>query len=48
MLTDAELTELILALQGSTPLARINLAEGRAVFAKLAELGYTLAKPVVR
>lgn len=44
-MTDAELVSLILTLQSSTPLSRVNLAEAKVIFAKLAELGYVLAKP---
>lgn len=42
---DKELAELILALQTTTPLSRVNIAEARAVFARIAELGYTITKP---
>ena len=46
MLTENDLGELILALQNTTPLARVNLAEARDIFARLAELGYVLTKPI--
>jgi hypothetical protein len=41
MLTD----KLVMELQRTTPLSRLNLAEGRAVIARLIELGYTLTPP---
>ena len=44
-LTDAQLDDLIVALQTTTPLTRVNVTEAKVIFAKLAELGYTLTKP---
>jgi hypothetical protein len=36
---------LVRLLQATTPLARLNHTEAHAVFAKLTELGYVVAKP---
>ncbi len=44
-LTDAELADLINALRDHTALGRIALGEAETIFAKLAELGYTITKP---
>lgn len=45
MLTDKERDALIMDLQNHTPLQRINIAEARVVFDRLATLGYTLQPP---
>lgn len=43
-MTEAELDALIIALQTQTALGRVNVVEAHAIFAKLAELGYTVTK----
>lgn len=45
MPTNKELNALILELQRTTPLGRINHSESHVVFARLAELGYGLTAP---
>jgi hypothetical protein len=44
-MNDADLDALIMNLQSTTPLVRLNQPEARSVFEKLAELGYTITKP---
>ena len=44
-MTDNELSALIQDLQTHTPLQRVNIVEARAIFARLDELGYVVAKP---
>ena len=44
MLNDTELSDLITALQSSTPLSRVGHDEARAIFARIALLGYVISK----
>ena len=44
IVTDAELNALITELRNHTALGRIALVEVRAIFAKIADLGYAVSK----
>jgi len=44
-MSEADLNDLILALQNATALGRLAHAEAQTIFAKLFDLGYTIAKP---
>jgi hypothetical protein len=44
-MTDADLNTLILELQRTTALGRINHSEAHTVFARLTELGYGMTAP---
>ena len=44
-MTEVELDTLILELQSTTPLSRVNHSEAHVIFARAAELGYKLTAP---
>ena len=48
MLTEHELSELVMMLQAQSPLVRLTNMEARTVFELLQQRGYKITKPAVK